>query len=337
MTGKTQAPQLSKSEQEARDYIAAELAAGRDPYGDNDDDGATSTDQQAAAAGAATDDDEPAGDAGQGGKAPAEGQLTEEEAATAAAAAAAAADADPDGKGATELTAEQLAALANDEEPAVPAAPAPRYAVKAPEDADAKIAALEAKDAAAFKQLLEGEIDADAYAAVKTETGKEIRQIERAVARAETLAEANEQHAAAEQETAINLIKVQAKKAGLDYDSDVKAQRQFNAMVDAVASDPDNSSMTPAQIYAEANKAVYALRGLKHDASAPAPSPAPAAAPAAPRTAPAAPPTLRGLPAAAQSQGAGGIDDQLSRLSGAEFEAAYSKLSPAQKAALLSD
>lgn len=334
-------PMVGKADQDVLDHIAAEMAAGRDPFEDDEQGDGTAAPVASAEGGAADAADGSSAGADDGG----DDDVGEELEAASTDAGPGEADTQANGEAAEgaktaadqagELSAEQLAAIAADDEAnAAPApAPAPRYEVKAPEDFDAKIAAAEQRDAAAFKQLLDGEIDAEAYAAVKSEVGKEIRHLEREQVRFETLQEANAQAAAQEQANALNAIKVEAKKLGLDYDADAKAQRQFNAMLDAVLNDPDNAAMSPAQIYAEANKGVFALRGIKA-AEAPAPAPAPSASKV--RTAPPAPPTLRNLPAASAPT-SGDIGDKLSRLSGPDFEEAYSKLSPAQRAALLDD
>ena len=67
------------------------------------------------------------------------------------------------------------------------------------------------------------------------------------------------------------------------------------------------------------------------------PGAAQAASKPAQRGVPAVPPTLRGIPTAATPNSGGGVVEQMANLSGQAYEAAFSKLSPAQQAALLGE
>jgi hypothetical protein len=328
----TDAGVISAADKAMLDQVEADLAAGKDPFGDLDEDDDVGTEGE----GEGTGGDEAAQDSADA-EADAAAQAEKDAAAAQAAADVEQVSKDADGAKdddqtqAAQFTAEQLAAVAGDP---VPTSSAPQFRVEAPQDFDAKIAAAEAKDAAALKELMEGAIDADAYAAIRSETSKEIRSLERQQARADTLAEANAQQAEHEQTRALNQVKAHAKAAGLDYDADTKAQSQFNAALQVLAADPDNATKGAAEIYALANQSVMAIRGLltaKQATTTPV-------VPAVLRKAKDAPPiTLRDVPSAAAANTGGGLNEQLSRLKGQDFEAAFDKLSPAQRAALLED
>lgn len=308
--------------------IDAAIAAGEDPFGDNDDEVGEAA-PAANAAGESQDDGEgegaqPAADQNEGAAGDAD-----------AAANTASAAADETKPAATEPTADQLDAVLSqtDAQPL-------KFTAEAPADYEARIEAQEKLKAEAFKKVMNGTIEEDEYLKVEQETSREIRKLEREMARAETLTQANQQMEAAAQQSALAQVKAEAKKVGLDYNADTKAVNQFNAALDAIAADPDSAGKTYAELYAEANAVVMAVRGLK--AAEKPGTPATPATPTqatkpAPRVPPALPVTLRDVPAASTTNTGGGIAEQLAGLSGVEFEAAYAKLTPAQKAAMLDD
>ena len=96
-----------------------------------------------------------------------------------------------------------------------------------------------------------------------------------------------------------------------------------------LAAQPDNAGKDFADLIEDAHKMVKAMRGVQ--------TPAKAAAPAQERK-PAgdAPVTLRSLPSAS-TPNTGGVIEQIARLKGPAYEAAYAKLTPAQQAALLDE
>ena len=103
-----------------------------------------------------------------------------------------------------------------------------------------------------------------------------------------------------------------------------------------LASDPDNAGRSYKALAREAHASVLAVLGIAKAAG-------PAAAPAVPtgkppaREAPVPPLSLRGLPNASTANSGGGAEEALGRLKGPAFQDAYSKLTAAQKAALVDD
>lgn len=208
----------------------------------------------------------------------------------------------------------------------------------APQFKTADLATLEStrtklveEKAAAFQKVMDGEIDPAAYAKLDAEiSGKlDTLLIQR------TLAEANAQTAQAQEDAAIGEIMESAKQAGsIDYFTDAKAQRQFDTALTMIQIDPDNAKRPFAALVKEAHSTVLALRGIATAAAAPALA---ASTKPAARTPDAGPPTLRGLPNASLPNTGGTVADALGRLSGAEYQAAFAKLTPAQKAAMLDE
>jgi hypothetical protein len=147
--------------------------------------------------------------------------------------------------------------------------------------------------------------------------------------RAETLQELNNQSAAKTQTQVIQQL-VASTAADVPYATDAKAQRQFDMALQQVGADPDNAGKSFADLASEAHRVVMALRGV-------APKTTAAAAAEARKPQGQAPVTLRGIPAASTANTGGNLIEQLSRLKGPEYEAAYNKLTPAQKAEMLDD
>ncbi|WAC72079.1 hypothetical protein OU995_21280 [Roseateles sp. SL47] len=136
-------------------------------------------------------------------------------------------------------------------------------------------------------------------------------------------------------------IATASKAAGqLDY-SDAKVGAAFDGMLRAVASDPANEGKNFRELAQLAHEGLCAVRGVRAQAAAPAPAPAAAAKPgaqaAAVRTPPKPPITLRDLPTASTPHTGGDAFDALSGLKGQDYQAAFDKLSPAQKQRLLDE
>ena len=289
------------AELEVAKTVEAELAAGGDPYGDDEPLVAETIEVQANAAAQAQADE--GGNSAPGALLPA----TDEQA--------------PAG------TAEEAA-------PEVVAEPQalPQYTVDGTDFA-AQRAALRAERREVEAKWASGELSDDDRATALDELQDKSDALLIEQTRASTLAEANaqaEQRAAesrANAETAAMRAVAEAAKASgqIDYASDIKAQKQFDVMFTAVKADPDNADKTSSQLVQEAHKAVLALRGIADKT------------PAKERTAPPAPPTLRNLPNATTSNSGGTVADSIGRLTGAAYQAAFAKLTPAQKAALVDD
>jgi hypothetical protein len=296
------------AEQAILDQTQAAIAAGQDPFGDKDGMDTTTT--------TTTDDQAGEGEQGTG---------TEQTG---------------EGAGEGEATGEDLAALeaiANGgEAPAAPAAPAAptvadplNFNVNAPADYKTTRAALLAEKSEAMAKMMNGELDSSEYAAIEMQVMDKLEDLSAQRIRAETLQELNAQSAAKTQTQVIQQL-VASAAADVPYATDAKAQRQFDMALREVSTDPDNDGKSFADLASEAHRVVLALRGITPKTTA-------AAAAEARKPQGQAPVTLRGIPAASTANTGGNLIEQLSRLKGPEYEAAYSKLTPAQKAEMLDD
>lgn len=206
---------------------------------------------------------------------------------------------------------------------------------EAPQDYKAQKAALMAQESTAFKQLMDGTIDADAYAAIKAEVSDKLEDLTAARIRAETLASATAQVQEISQQQVINNLVAKAKAAGeVDYQADATARVQWDAALSALQADPSNAQKPFAELAEMAHKTVALLRGVAKPQQTPPPQTATQQAaapkPAPTRTPPETPVTLSGLPNAG-SASEQTVDAVLSSLSGPEFEAAFDALPDAKK------
>lgn len=303
---KTNTPTVGTAQAEA-DVLAATaaaIAAGQDPFGDGDDEQPESTTTADAAEEEGTTT-AAAGEDANGEKSGEEEVAGDEED--------------------TDLTPEQLAAIAGDDTPEP--APARRYKTVDPADLQAQRAEQIGIKAKALKDLMDGVIEPEEYSRIETEVADKLEEL--AVQR--TLHEANVQTEQLTQEAELDKIIAAAKKAGeVDYRADPKAAKQFDTAMAMLAQ--DGEKRTYAKLVEEAHQAVLAIRGIK-----PAAAPAPAATPAQPRENGKGPMTLRNVPAAETPNSGGGWKEQLAALSGQAYEEAFAKLSPGQRAELLND
>lgn len=278
----------------ALEAIAAAQAAGQDPFGD--DEPLT----------VEADADKPASKAAPEAAAEPE---AEQAAADAPTAEAEQAEADP------------APAAASTE-----AAELPTYKAELPQDYKAQRAELMKAKAEAMKKLMDGEIDAEAYAAEDASVSEALEDLAAARIRAETLQEANAQSQQAYQARAIQRLIANA-KSEVDYAADATAQQQFDTSLQVLAAQPANAGKDFADLIEDAHKMVKAMRGVQTPAKAPAADRKPAGD---------MPVTLRSLPSAS-TPNTGGVIEQIARLKGPAYEAAYAKLTPAQQAALLDE
>ena len=215
-------------------------------------------------------------------------------------------------------------------EPPAKADTAPQtFDVQLPADHEQKIADLLKEKAQAFKKLMEGEMEADEFATIDAKVTNDINRINREVTRAETLAEANRQQAENYQTTAIRQL-IARTKGEVDYAADAKAQKQFDVALAVVKADPDNAALDFAELIDQAHKVVAAQRGVTAKPAAPQ-------APASRKPDVQAPVTLRSLPSAGTQNTNGSVADSLARLRGQDFENAFAKLTPSQRAAMLDE
>lgn len=279
--------------------IAAQVAAGEDPFGDDEPlvraqaEDETTTEQ--AEAEPTQGDDKPAGQEQAA-------EVEQEEA---------------------QPTAE--AATAQPEQPAAPAI-AQYNVLDAAAFKDARSKLIAEKNAA-FKQLNDGDLDTDAYLAIDNRVQDALDELTAQRA----LALANVQNDERQQLSAVQSIIDAAKASGeIDYLADTKAQTQFDALLVAVRADPDFSGKSFAAQAAEAHRTLVFRRGITKPATESA-----ATAPVAARPTPPAPPTLRGVPTAATPNTGGGLQEQLSRLGGLDFQDAIGRIPKSQRDAYL--
>lgn len=277
-------------EQQALDAIAAEQAAGGDPFGDDEE----------------LVRDMP------------EGEAPVEQAAD---------DLDADEKPAEPAQAETAESV---EQPAEPVSQQPdRFDASLPTDYKEQRAQLMAEKAKAMKQLMDGEIDAEQYAAEELRVADQLENLMAQRIRAETLQEANSQNDARYVQRELNKLAARVKNE-IDYKADPSAPKEFDRALGLLMADPDNTARDYADVIQDAHRMVMAMRGLKAPAAAPT-------APASRRPEGNAPVTLRNLPSASLPNTGGGVIEQMSRLRGPEYEAAFSKLTPQQRATLLDE
>jgi hypothetical protein len=199
-----------------------------------------------------------------------------------------------------------------------------QYQAEVPADYPAKRAELVKAKADAMRKLLNGEVDADEFAAEDARISGELEELSAARIRAETLQDANRQASVLYQQQALKRL-VTKVKGDVDYAADESARKQFDTALKVLAADGDGRDF--ADLIDEAHAIVSARRGI-------ATSKAPQATPATRKPDGTPPVTLRGIPSAS-TPNTGSVVDQLARLKGPAYEAAYARLTPAQKASLL--
>lgn len=237
------------------------------------------------------------------------------------------------------LTAEQLAAIAEDTTAAAEPAKLPTFDV--PErDFNAERKALRDSRKAIQAKWDEGDLSDEALQAQLDEVDDKLEALAAERARADTLRSINEQ-AAKDAQAKIDaefnaataaIIKAASTSttAKVDYIADKAAQRQFDMALDMLQADPDNAGKTPTQLVREAHRAVLVVRGLPVGDAKPTPTPTPNTP--RPRDVPL---TLGGLPNASQVPVEDETLAQATRLSGDELEAYMARLSPAQQKKLM--
>ena len=216
------------------------------------------------------------------------------------------------------------AAEAAQPEPEPEPAALPAYKAELPADHKAQRTELLQAKADAMRKLMDGEMTAEEFATEEMRVTEALEDLASARIRAETLQEANAQSQQAYQARAIQRLIANA-KSEVDYAADATAQKQFDTSLQVLAAQPDNAGKDFADLAEDAHKMVKAMRGVQPQAKAPASDRKPAGD---------VPVTLRSLPSAS-TPNTGGVIEQIGRLKGPAYEAAFAKLTPAQQAALL--
>lgn len=225
-------------------------------------------------------------------------------------------------------TADAPAAEAAQQEPEPEPEPAalPAYKAELPADHKAQRTELLQSKADAMRKLMDGEMTAEEFATEEMRVTEALEDLAAARIRAETLQEANAQSQQAYQARTIQRL-IAKTKAEVDYATDTAAQQQFDTSLRVLAAQPANADKDFADLAEDAHKMVKAMRGIAQVAKPPAADRKPAGD---------VPVTLRSLPSAS-TPNTGGVIEQIARLKGPAYEAAYAKLTPAQQAALLDE
>ena len=216
--------------------------------------------------------------------------------------------------------------MAADEAQDEPAPTVDRFKAQSPAEFAAARKELLDKRAKAFKDYADGVIEPEAYSLIDSEVFDALE----ALTVQRTLHEANAQRDASAQESVLDAIMTAAKAEGVDYVGDLKAAKRFDLEMQLLAE--DGVKRTYAQAAALAHKNVLAVRGI---AAKPAADPKPE--PAKPRANGKPPLTLRNTPAAAMPNSGGNWQDALNKLSGQDYEAAYARLTQAQRDTMMND
>lgn len=252
---------------------------------------------------------------------------------------------------AEEPAAEEAPASANDSqiepEPEPEAAPAPApqaqdavYQVPAVEGYDEKMAALAAERATAMKQLLDGELTPEDYAAIDARTLSEREALTSQQNRHQIAAEMEQQRAVNEWNRSINAVRAQARAEGIDYTPGTKEAAGWDRWVRQLGADPENNDKPGEWFLKEAHR----LNSLQYNPQKSVPKVEAAPEVAAKKPAPkprtpdlsTIPPTLGNAPAAsAVSEGDGGEFAHLANLKGIALERALARMTPDQEARYL--
>jgi len=200
----------------------------------------------------------------------------------------------------------------------------PAYKAELPADHKAQRTELLKAKADAMRKLMDGEMTADEFATEELRVTEALEDLAAVRIRAETLQEANAQSQQVYQARTIQRL-IAKTKAEVDYATDTAAQQQFDTSLRVLAAQPANADKDFADLAEDAHKMVKAMRGIAQAPKQPAADRRPAGD---------VPVTLRSLPSAS-TPNTGGVIEQIARLKGPAYEAAFDKLTPAQKAALL--
>lgn len=248
--------------------------------------------------------------------------------------------------GAADDKADEAAAAAADAGKASEQAPSdnarpfvPQYTAQVPDGSVDKIKGLKDEERAAFKRLMDGEIDADEYQTIRDRTEAEADDLKATVMKARIFKDVNEQNQAQQAErewkTAQDSSMAQFKGEGIDYMGKPALLAAYNTHLKALAADQKNENRDAQWFLTEAHKLTKADLGIGAATAGGGNSGAGA------RNAPTKvvddaeiPPSLRGVPASATSAV---NTDEFAHLRALmdgdpiEFERAVARLTDAQR------
>ena len=209
----------------------------------------------------------------------------------------------------------------------------PQYSAEVPADAAEQIKALKAEEKAAFKQLMDGEIDSDAYQVIRERVESETDDLKTKALTASIFNQANAQ--AAEQTAKAEWNRSEAasfaafKAEGLDYKAKPALLAAYNTNLKALGADPKNENRDAPWFLTEAHRLTKADLGF-------APTPAPQVKKAVPNGRNGVdlselPPTLRNVPVAATGSVNADEFAHMRNLEGIELERAHARLTNDQR------
>lgn len=210
----------------------------------------------------------------------------------------------------------------------------PQYSAEVPEDAADQIKALKAEERAAFKQLMDGEIDSDAYQSIRDRVETDTDDLKTKALTASIFNQANAQAAEQNARAEWNRSEAQAfkdfKAEGLDYKGKPALLAAYNTHLKALGADPKNENRDAPWFLAEAHRITKADLGFVTTPPATNTNkPAPNARNGVDLSE--LPPTLRSVPVAATGSVNADEFAHMRNLDGIELERAHARLSNDQR------
>ena len=238
-------------------------------------------------------------------------------------------DSDPHAAEAAAQEAAATQARAEQAEQAPREAFVPQYSAEVPADAKEQIKALTTEERTAFKQLMDGELDADAYQEIRDRTEAAKDDLKTKALTASIFEQANTQ--AAEQSARAEWTKSETqafnsfKADGLDYKAKPALLAAYNTNLKALGADPKNENRDAPWFLAEAHRLTKDDLGFVPAAKKGTPPSRNGVDPSE------LPPTLRSVPVAATGSVNADEFAHMRNLEGIALEKAHAALSNDQR------
>lgn len=204
----------------------------------------------------------------------------------------------------------------------------PQYSAEVPADAADQIKALKAEEGAAFKQLMDGEIDSDSYQAIRERVEAQADALKTQALTASIFQQANtqaaEQTARAEWNKSESASFATFKAEGLDYKAKPSLLAAYNTNLKALGADPKNENRDAVWFLTEAHRLTKDDLGFTATKK-----PAPVAQNRVDMQE--MPPTLRSVPVAATGSVNADEFAHMRNLDGIELEKAHARLTNDQR------
>lgn len=236
---------------------------------------------------------------------------------------------DPHAQAAADQEAAQASHAPAPVEPLPREAFVPQYSADVPADAKEQIAALTTEERTAFKQLMDGELDSDAYQEIRDRTESAKDDLKTKALTASIFEQANTQ--AAEQNARAEWSKSEAnafnsfKAEGLDYKAKPALLAAYNTNLKALGADPKNENRDAPWFLAEAHRLTKDDLGFATATKKAPPASRNGVDPSE------LPPTLRSVPVAATGSVNADEFAHMRNLEGLALEKAHAALSNDQR------